>query len=210
MNFLFLLPIGLNAFCFNAASSRLCAVFAVLGNGLFALWTVVFLRFPFVAAIPDLVYFSVVVLGFAWVAAPPSRLPVFLRPRAAYRLAAASVAGALAFLAYASGAGGGIPAALRSQAELFVSLYNASLGADVVERSLSSQYVNVDNVVAVIEAAALRGGAVFSCMLLLFVSRQLSLAVARIARRPCPAGGLAVFRVSSRQIWVLSFSLAAV
>ncbi|MDR1353301.1 MAG: hypothetical protein LBK05_08465 [Treponema sp.] len=210
LGFLFLLPLGVNAFCFNAASSRLCAFFAVLGNGIFALWAGVFLHLPFAAAAPDLVYFSVNVLGFAWVVAPPSRLPVFFRPRAAYRLAVSSAAGALAFLACASGTGSGVPAMIRSQAEIFMSLYNASVGADVVEQSLSSQYISVDNIVAVIEAVGLRGGVVFSCMLLLFISRQLSLVIARIARRPCPDGGLAGFHTSSRQIWVLSFSLAGV
>ncbi|MDR1128283.1 MAG: hypothetical protein LBL20_03140 [Treponema sp.] len=147
------------------------------------------------------------VLGFAWVAAPPSW---FFRPRAAYRLAASSAAGALAFLACASGAGSGVPAMIRSQAEIFMSLYNASVGADVVEQSLSAQYISVDNIAAVIEAVGLRGGVVFSCMLLLFISRQLSLVIARIARRPCPDGGLGGFHASSRQIWVLSFSLAGV
>jgi hypothetical protein len=208
--FLFLLPLGVNAFCFSPASSRLCAFFAVLGNGLFALWAGVFLRLPSAAVIPDLVYFTVVIAGFTWVAAPSSRLPAFLRPRAAYRLVASSVAGALAFLVCASGTDSGVLAMIRSQAELFVSLYSASAGADVVEQSLSAQYISVDNIVAVIKAAGLRGGVVSSCMLLLFVSRQLSFGIARIARKPCPDGGLIGFRTSSRQIWALSFSLAGV
>jgi hypothetical protein len=212
LGFLFLLPFGINAFCFGRASSWLCAFFAVVGNGLFALWAGFFLHLPFNALIPDVVYFSVVVFGFTWIVVPPSRFPAPFRLRTAYRIVVSSIAGALAlaFLACTSGAGTGLLAMFRSQAELFVSLYNASIGADVVEQSLSGQYVNVDNVLAVIKAASLRGGAVFSCMLLFFVSRQFSLFIARVARRPVPAGNFTGFRTSSRQIWVLSFSLAAV
>ncbi|MDR2784452.1 MAG: hypothetical protein LBB83_00905 [Treponema sp.] len=212
LGFLFLLPFGVNAFCFSAASSWLCAFFAIAGNGIFVLWAGVFLHLPFGVLIPDMVYFSVIVLGFTWVVAPPSRFPAFLRPGAACRLVLSSVAGALAlaFLAYTSGTETGFFAMFRSQAELFVSLYNTSIGADVVEQSLSGQYVNVDNVMAVIKAVSLRGGAVFSCMLLFFVSRQFSLLIARIARRPVPGGNFTGFHASSRQIWVLSFSLAAV
>jgi hypothetical protein len=212
LGFLFLLPVGVNAFCFSAASSWLCAFFAVAGNGLFALWAGSFLHLSFNALVPDVIYFSVIVLGFAWIAAPPSRFPAFLRPRAAYRLVVSSIAGALALALFVSMSGteSGFLAMFRSQAELFISLYNASIGADVVEQSLSGQYVNVDNVMAVIKAVSLRGGAVFSCMLLFFVSRQFSLLIARIARRPSPAGNFTGFRISSRQIWVLSFSLAAV
>jgi hypothetical protein len=212
LSFLFLLPFGVNAFCFSAVSSWLCAFFAVAGNGLFALWAGVFLRLPFSVLVPELIYFSVIVLGFTWIVAPPVRFPVFLKARTAYRLIVSSVAGALALalLAYISGTETGLLAMFRSQAELFVSLYNTSIGADVVEQSLSRQYVNVDNVVAVIKAVGLRGGAVFSCILLFFVSRQFSLLIARIARRPVPGGNFIGFHTSSRQIWVLSSSLAAV
>jgi hypothetical protein len=205
--FLFLLPLGINAFCFSAASSRLCAFFTIAGNSLFALWTGVSLRIPFNALAADLVYFSVIVLGFTWITAPPA----FFKVRTAYRLVAASVAGALAlmFSVYASGAETGFLAMLRLQAESFVSLYNASIGADAVEQSLVSQYVNADNIVAAIVAVSLRGGAVFSCMLLFFASRQLSLFIARIARRPSPGGAFTGFHASPRQIWALSFSLAA-
>jgi hypothetical protein len=212
LGFLFLLPVGVNAFCFSAASSWLCAFFAVAGNGFFALWAGIFLRLPSNVLIPDLIYFSVIVLGFAWIAAPLPRFPALFRPRTACRLAVSSAAGALAlvFLAYTSGPETGLLAMLRSQAELFVSLYNTSTGADVVEQSLAGQYVNVDTVAAVIKAVSLRGGAVLSCMLLFFLSRQFSLLIARVVRRPFPAGNFAGFRTSPRQIWALSFSLAAV
>jgi hypothetical protein len=199
--------VGINAFCFSAVSARLCAFFTIAGNSLFALWAGVSLRIPFSALVLDMVYFSVIVLGFTWITAPPALFKV----RTAYRLVAASVAGALAmmFSVYASGTETGFLAMLRSQAEFFVSLYNESAGADVVEQTFASQYVNADNVVAAIVAVSLRGGAVVSCMLLFFVSRQLSLFIARIARRPFPGGTIAGFHASPRQIWTLSFSLAA-
>jgi hypothetical protein len=212
--FLFLLPVGINAFCFSAAASRLCAVFTIAGNGLFALWAGVFLHLPLSALVSDLAYFSVIVLGFTWIVAPPagrSSATAIFNPGTACRLMAASVTGALTLMSfvYVSGAETGFVAQLRSQAEFFVSLYNASIGADVVEQSLASRYLTADNIVAVIMAVSLRGGAVFSCVLLFLVSRQLSLFIARIARRPCPTGGFAGFHTSFRQIWVLSFSLAA-
>jgi uncharacterized membrane protein len=205
--FLFLLPLGINAFCFSAVSARQCAFFTIAGNSLFALWTGVFLSLPFDALILDIVYFSVIVLGFVWIIAPPALFKV----RTVYRLVAASVAGALIlmFFVYVSDAETGFLAMFRSQAEFFVSLYNESAGADVVEQSLASRYVNVNNVMAAIVAVSLRGGAVFSCMLLFFVSRQLSLFIARIVRRPFPDGAFVGFHASPRQIWALSFSLAA-
>jgi hypothetical protein len=213
MGFLFLLPLGVSAFCFSAAASWLCAFFAIIGNGLFALWLGISLHLPVKALIPDLIYFTVIVVGFAWVVAPPAgRVSAFFRPRTVYRVVAASALGALAlaFPLYISGTETGFLTMLRTQAELFVSLYNTSTGADVVERSLSEQYVTVDYVIAVIKTVSLRGGALFSCMLLFVVSRQFSALIARFARRRYPNGNLVGFHTSSRQIWVLSFSLAAI
>jgi hypothetical protein len=70
-------------------------------------------------------------------------------------------------------------------------------------------YLTPERILETLEAMALRGGVVVSCLLFFFISRQISLAAGRIFRH-IRVGGVAGFHVESRCIWVLSFSLLAV
>jgi hypothetical protein len=212
LGFLFLLPIGVLAYCCTNRTAWLGVFTAVVVNGLFSLGVVVFMGYNALELLGDALYFSVMVSVFAWISAPPFERFRFLHIPGVYRLIIGSVIGALAFLPVLAAADKdtGVAALLRSQAELAASLYTAASGADVVQRTLLEQYVTADAILNIVRLVALRGGAVVSCLLLFFISRQISLFIARFTRRIQAEAGIIGFHVMPGLIWALSVSLLSI
>lgn len=210
--FLFLIPLGFLAFSYEPPSAWAAAAFAALGNLFLTLFSVLLREGGLGEALWYILYFSVMALVFVWIAAPPQTGPPFLRIPAAYRLLVGAAAGALTFLPllYAAGEGTALSAFIRSQAEAAAALYNSSVSSDVVQQSLSQQYLNADSILAILGAVVIRGGALFSCVLLLFLSRQAALLVSSLFRRRRMNGNITGFHTPPVLIWVLSFSLLAV
>jgi hypothetical protein len=206
----FLLPLGIMAYCYNAGTAWLSLLLTTLGNGLWSLALVLFFSYGWKGSALDLFYCTVMAVIFTWITAPPFRGPRFLRLPAAYRLIVGSVLAALVFapILYRIRGDAGAYGFIKGQAEVLSSLYAAG-GADVVQRSLMESYLTPERILETLEAVALRGGVVVSCLLFFFISRQISLTVGRIFRR-ARFGGIAGFHVESRCIWVLSFSLLAI
>jgi hypothetical protein len=208
---LFLVPLGVMAFGYGVRTAWFSAFLAVLGNGLFALG--MGLIFHHAMPVTDVFAFSVTAVGFTWFVAPPSVGPGFLRLRMAYRLAVVSVVNALVMLlaVYATRTDpGGVYAIMRAQVEMFSSMYTASSGADVVQQSLAERYLTPERLMEMINAMSLRGGAVFSCILLFFLSRQIAAAISWFVRHVKPAGSFAGFHTGPNVIWLLSLALLSV
>jgi len=212
LGFLFLLPLGILAYCYNAKTARLSAILVILGNSLVSL----ILGFSRIsdsrALVADTVYVTIMIVVFAWITAPPQTGPRFLGIQPVYRLIAGSVLAALVFGVgiYLSRNSGGMYARLREQAQAVAAMYTTAMGTDVVQRSLSEQYMTVDAILAAMISIAIRGGLVVSCVLLFFISRQAALTITWFARRRRPDGSVAAFHTEPRVIWVLSFSLLAI
>jgi hypothetical protein len=207
VGFLFLLPLGIVAYCHNPKTAWCAAAFTALGNVLFSLATG-----RFQAGLPwaDMLYLTVVIAAFAWITSPPGG--AFLRMSTAYRILAGAVVTSLvlALTLYSARDDQGMRSLFRSQAEMLASLYAGASGADEVRRSLTEHYVTADTIMEIIRAAALRGGMVASCVALFAASRQLSLVAAALIRRKRPEGSLAFFHVRPECIWALSLSLLAI
>jgi hypothetical protein len=208
--FLFLLPLGLVAWCCNPPSAWCAAAFAAAGN---VLWLLA-LGVSRSQALPwaDMLYLTALIAVFAWITAPPARGGGFLRISAVYRIAAGGALSSLVLALSFHSAGGDQDwrSLFRPQAEFLASLYAGASGADEVRRSLTEHYLTADAILDMIGAVALRGGMVVSCVALLAASRQLSLLAAALVRRKRPGGSLAAFHLRPECIWALSFSLLAI
>jgi hypothetical protein len=211
LGLLFLLPLGVVAYCYNPKTAWCAAAVSALGNAVF-LWAAG--RFQSYQALlwTDMLYLTVVIAAFAWITAPPERGRGFLLLPTAYRIVAGSVATALALALalYSARDDQGLRSLLRSQAEMLASLYAGASGADVVRRSLTERYMTADAILEMFRAAALRGGMAASCVALFTASRQISLAAASLIRRKRMGRSLAFFHVRPECVWALSLSLLAI
>ncbi|WP_010258308.1 hypothetical protein [Treponema primitia] len=210
LGFLFLLPLGVVAYCFNAKTAWFAALLAVLGNFAFSL--------PAIGV--DVLCLAALIAIFTWITSPPERAPAFFRMPVVYRFMAGSVLATLVFalVLYSMREDQELFSIFRQQAEALASLYAASAGADVVQRSLTEQYMTADTILKTLGAVALRGGMLVSWVLLFFVSRQISLVITWMVRRILqrssplkrPDGSLVSFHLRPECIWALSFSLLAI
>ncbi|MDR1278219.1 MAG: YybS family protein [Treponema sp.] len=216
LSFLFLIPLGYIAAAYNIHAARRAFAGAIGLNILLSLGLSFFLKSSFFLRFLDILYYTVMSLAFFWIMAPPERGLPLLRIRTAYRLIGGALAGSLVFLfiMYTSLNNTGFSALVRSQTEALSSLYIASSGADAARRSFLEQQINPDRVLELLKLGALRGGAVASCLILFFFSRQAARSLARIIRHVSPSGqasgGLRGFHVPPPSIWVLSLSLAVI
>lgn len=216
MSFFFLVPLGYGAVVYTIQTARKVLAGALGLNIMLSLGFSLFLKSPLGGQLLLVLYYTVMALAFFWIMAPPERGFSFLRVRTAFRFIGASLAGALVFLltAYVFFRSPEFSALFRSQAEAFSSLFIASAGADAARRSFLEQYLTPEWIMEVMKLAALRGGAVVSCLILFFISRQAALFLAWIIRRVRPggpsSGSLRGFHVPPPTIWVLSLSLGLI
>jgi hypothetical protein len=212
----FLVPLGFTACSRGGPAVWRGFLFAVLFNVLFVLGIALFQGWDFAEFFPDLGYFFLMVLVFTWLMAPPAAGPRILRVRAAYRLILGALAAGLLGIKFITGDSAGIGAFVRSQAELLSVLAADSAGGDAVRRSLLEQELNPRRIMSIFNMILLRGGILASSMLVLFVSRQLSLGLAAFAARRRGAGpgvpvrSLKDFHVPPFFIWVFSLSLGGI
>jgi hypothetical protein len=209
--FLFLLPLGVVAYCCNPKTAWFAAALSMLGNALLSFAAGRFQ--PSVLPIwADVFYLTVVVAAFAWITSPPEWGGAFLRISTAYRIVASAVLASLVLASalFAVRDNQGLRSLFRAQAEVLASLYANASGADEVRRSLTEHYLTADAILEILWSAALRGGLAAACVALFAASRQLSLVAAALIRRKRLEGSLALFHVRPGCIWALSSSLLAI
>ncbi|MDR3114897.1 MAG: hypothetical protein LBU25_05195 [Treponema sp.] len=212
--FFFLVPLGFMAYGYNVRSTWASALVVVGGNGI---W---FLVLSEAAAYSwlNMLYFTVMLLVFTWIVAPPFKVFPFskggglLSWSTPYRLIIGSVIGALTcwYIIEATRDTQGFKTLLRSQAELFRSLVITSVGTDVVERSLMEPQVDPEVLIAQLGFVALRGGGLAACGVIFFINRQISLVWVGFIRRIRVGGSMIHFHTAPGLIWVLSLSLLGV
>jgi hypothetical protein len=211
--FFFLIPLGFVAAVYNRRTAWAAALTAVGINALISLGLSFVAGFSPGAFALDVFYFACMLAVFVWIMAPPATGPNFLRIRTAYRLIIAAAAGALMFLglAYVSERGGsGFSVILRSQAEMLSSFFIAQAGTDAVQQSFLERQITPERIMEAMSFVALRGGALVSCMVMFYISRQLAGSFGVLIRHIPPKPGLRDFHAPAHLIWVLSFSLLAV
>jgi hypothetical protein len=208
----FLVPLGFIGVLYNLKTLMFGILAAILGNAFVSLGLVLSLRLTGGGLLGDILYFAITLLIFGWIMAPFGGGRLLRMPRS-YRFILGSAAEALVFLLIfvAAGENSEFNKLLLTQAEAITSFYIASAGTDVVRQSLFEQYLTPEAILETLRFVAFRGGGVAACLCVFFISRQVSLLVARFTRRGRanipPGDGMIRFHASPRLIWVLSFSL---
>jgi hypothetical protein len=208
---LFLVPLGVMAFSYNGKSAWVSIAWAILGNLALSLGFSLLRGFGIRGYAGEILYFSLIMVLFGWIIAPPRKGPGFLRVRTAYRILAAAVLGTLALIPglYALKDDGEFAALLRAQMESLASLSAASAGGEGTADSLLGELMP-ERILEALYGMIIRGGGTASWVLFFFISRRMALFFSGIIRHRRWEGDLSRFHVAPPFIWVLSFSLLGV
>ena len=210
----FLVPLGFCAVACGSPAAWFCLVISALGNAILSAGFSLRYGGGLAGAGPEVLYFTVLALGFTWIMAGNPREDAGIpRIRTVFRLAAAAVAGALMFLgiAYAGSGDGSLSAFARSQAETLSSAYIASSGADAAQQAFLERLLSPDRIMELLWAVSLRGGVLISAFFLFFFSRQAAFVLNRLFRRRGNSGrDLINFYVPRGTIWVFSLCLPVI
>jgi hypothetical protein len=219
--FLYLLPLGIMVTGYGYKAAWRCLFLAVIGNGLWSAGAAVFSPYSRNQAVWGILDFTLIAAAFTWMMAPSFKdsselsgpgKKLLSRIPGVYRFVIASCVPVVLFLPTIASLrqDAAFGAFIRAQTEALSALYGSAAGADVVEISLLEQYLTPDFILETLIFSALRGGVAASCMILLFINRQLALTLVWFFRRIRRGGTLAGFHIPQFFIWALSFSLLAI
>jgi len=177
-----LVPLGFAALAFGASAAWLAVAFHAAGSLILTLALMAREEVPAAVAGADLLNSAVTALGFVWVMAGnprflDGRLP---QPRTLFRLAAASVAGALSLLALLFADGARLLSEMAAAVEWILASLAEGNGADA---ALLGQMLAAGSLEGMLASTVVGGVALLSAAVVLFVSRQAAFMVARLARR---------------------------
>jgi hypothetical protein len=214
-SFFFLVPLGFCAVRYGSLAAWLGFIFAVLGNAVVSIGFSLGYGLSLANAFVEILYFSLLALGFIWIMAgnPPYPMPALPKVRTLFRIIAASLAGALIFLGmlYRLGNDERFYSMALSQIEAISSGIIASSGGDAVQQTAIERLFTPDRILTALSSIIFRGGALFSMFLLFFISRQASFLLARLfGRRENPKGDLLGFYAPQKSIWVFSMCLPVI
>jgi uncharacterized membrane protein len=217
-SFFFLAPLGIGAAVYGPIAAWLGFVCAATGN---AAWSIGFsLRHG--TGLPtagmDILFFSVLSLGFTWIMAGNPTLSIIPPIRTLFRFIAAAIAAALVFLgmAFTMSRDEGFSTMIRSQIQTLASSYIASSGADAAQQAFLERLLTPDRIIETFTMIILRGGALVSAFFLFFINRQAAFAFARLFRRQGrrqrmnTVNDLIGFYAPRKTIWVLSLCLPVI
>jgi hypothetical protein len=207
---LFLVPVGVISFKYNAKSAWVCFALAAAANCILALGIALVRKSPLGDTVWDICYFTAMSGVFTWISSPlrkdgaPSRIP------GAYRLVIGSVLCGLVFIWLFFRALGDefFYGVLQRQIEVITSLYKPGT-SDVVQNALLES-LTPEFVLEAAKGLLLRGGALVSSVLIFAVSRQVSMVLSRLFGSHYRGGSLRTFFVYPKLIWVLSVTLALI
>ena len=199
----FLLPLGFIGYGWGPKTLWPGLFFANLGNCILAFLTGIALRASGIDIFWDVFYFCVTTVAFAWIILPfdekSSRIP------GAYRLAIGSFVCAFVFLGLFQRAfdNPSFFESIQGQVELIASLYG--LGGAGTQSALFDPAA-VEKIIELIRVVILRGGALFTSVLMFFFNRQFSAFLIRLFGGPRRDNAFVKFHVYPSIMWALLFS----
>jgi hypothetical protein len=202
----FLMPLGFIALMYNSKSAwRACAA-SVCAHAIIVI--IIFFQAGPAFWVTNILYFIVISVGFTWIMAGDRTG----RLRAVYRFAISAGAGALALLliVFNPGSGSGFTEIVGKQAEFLSSLYISLAGSDAAKRSVIEYALTPDRVIEILTQFMFKGGALVSCCMLYFFTRQVSASLVWFIRRRKLTQSLSAFRAPGRTIWALSVTLGTI
>lgn len=200
--FLFLLPLALAGFFGGVKTAWVSGILAVILNVLVGIWISVYRKGdPFIFQWNTL-YYSVMVLVFTWINAPPGKY--WILREVPVRMTAGAVFCVLIFLPlfYSVMHNGELQYFFGRQLEAFGAVSSNSGQSDLTTEEFFSTVLYV----------ILRGGIPLSCLVFWWINRQFALLISRFFQRAYTVQRETIlgFHAPFFLIWVLSFSLAAI
>ena len=197
----FLAPLGYAVLVCNSVWLPFLSAASV--NAVFLIITNLFLRGSPGNISFDILYFTILFMGFAWIMGGSSL-------RGAYRFVLASAAGTVVFLIYINSSGSSLYAVFSEMSEMLAPVFANSADVDPARRSLMQQMITPERVLEAVKIFLLRGGALASTSFVFFINRQVSIRVVSIIKKEKKDRGLTAFFAPSFTIWVLSGALAVI
>jgi len=200
----FLLPLGFIGFGWGPRTLWAGLGFAVIGNCLLTVISGFSVNMPFTDMIWDIIYFTATAAAFAWIILPPGHISY--RIPGAYRLGLGALLCTLVFsgLFIKVTAEPSFNDSVKGQIQSIASLYMSGSTEEAQKAFLDS--LDTDKIIELMKNIIIRGGALFSSIVILFVNRQLSAFLIRFFGAPRRANVFQGFHADSRVIWVLSIS----
>jgi hypothetical protein len=195
--FLFLLPLGFIGYGWGPKTLWSGLIYAVLGNCIICLGLGLIAGIPVSSLLWDILYFTTMSTAFAWIILPfdenSSRIP------GAYRLALGSSLGALIFIAlfYRLTNSDSFYEDISNQLAFLLSLYQPA-NSDLMQNPQ-----NIEAVFELMKNIIIRGGALFSAVLLLLINRQISIFLIRLFGGPRRANIFLNFYTHQKLLWAL-------
>jgi hypothetical protein len=212
LSFFFLIPLGFIAASYNSKTAWTAALVLILLDGVISLCFIVFSAGETGQLWFELLYTSLTSLCFVWIMVKGKKSVAFFRVRTAHKFIISAVVVSCIFLLvlHSEQRDGDFSRFVRTQAEMLSSLYISAAGTDAVRLSVAERIITPEKILEIMLLVVTHGGAVASCLVLFFISRQAALGLARIIRRVPLQPGITGFHANTQAVWVLSFSLLGI
>ena len=196
----FLLPLGFIGFGWGPRTLWSSLLFAISGNSLLTLVLGLSLRIPGIDMLLDMLFYITMAVVFSWIILPLDEKS--LEFSGASRLAAGALICNLVLLGLFSRAYQTIEfqELMKSQVQLIASIY----GQGSTE---TASIFDIDRLMDLLWNFIMRGGALFSALIMLFINRQLSITLIRFFGGPRRDRVFSRFHVHPHIIWLLSFTV---
>ena len=202
----FLLPLGFIGYGWGPKTLWTGLIFAVLGNFLLTLIFGFTFRIPGLDMFWDILNFSVLAASFAWLILPLEQNSYQIP--GAYRLAIGASLCTVVFIAFFQKIFDNplFYDSIKSQIESIAAFYFSGNAQDA--KNTIQDSIDIDRLMELMKDMIIRGGALFSSIVMLFINRQLSVFIIRLFGGPKRKKVFQNFHVNGRVIWLLIFSIA--
>jgi len=196
--FFFLLPLGFIGYGWGPKTLWSATGFAILGNFVLTFFIGMIIRVPGMDMLWDILWFSATAAAFAWTIMPADERS--LQIPGSQRLAIGASLSALIFIGLSARAfdSPDFYDLIKNQIEAVSALFFSGIGPEAFD---------MDLVIGFLRNVIMRGGALVTTVVLLFMNRQLGIFLIRIfggKRRP---NVFVNFHVHPRLFWALLFSV---
>jgi hypothetical protein len=199
MVFLFLLPLGFIGFGWGPKTLWAGLGFAILGNCLLCIFQGLIAGVPASALLWDIFYFTAMAAAFAWIILPldakSSRIP------GAYRLALASLLGALVFIALFFRSLND-QAFYESMSNMMAFVFSLQQNTELAQNAVQDQQ-RIEAIFETVKNVIIRGGALFSSIFIFLINRQISVMLIRVFGGPRRTNVFMGFFAHQKLLWAL-------
>ena len=198
----FLLPLGFIGYGWGPKTLWSGLVFAIIGNSLLTLMIGLSFRVPGGDMAWEMLFYISMTAAFSWIILPLDEKSSGFS--GAFRLAAGALVCNLVLMGLFTKTfrDPGFQELLNSQIEVIASIYRMGSTADAVAGSLE-----IDRIMDLLWNFIMRGGSLFTALLVLFMNRQLSITLIRFFGGPRRDKVFSKFHVHPQIIWLLLFSV---